>query len=168
MPDIKVLYDSHGYRTDAPSDEYDEGVPYSYRGATGASISVNGIEVVEDGWLDLPTEFEIEPGVQYYLLYAVYETGDSFGRDGGNTEWIGLYRDYDLAEEQARKIEAHANGYDRRGSGGVDAYSVKIVSDGGKEYQLHTPWNGYFERLEDLRVESVTAGRRFSYSARGY
>ena len=36
----------------------------------------------------------------------------------------------------------------------------------GEEYQLHTPWQGYFESLTDVRVETV--GAAYHYSARGY
>lgn len=162
MAYVRVVYDTFGYQCEEPSDDYLAGEPYSRRGTTNADISVQGIEVVkEKDWYDVVTDFAVKKNVQYYLLYAVYETGDSFGRDGGRTEWIGLYRDFHLAQAQAEKIEQHANEYDRRGQSSSDAYTVKIVADNGTEYPLHTPWNGYFEHLQYVSVEGVMINRRY-------
>lgn len=149
MSRVRVEYDSYGYRVEEPSEDYQNGEEYSYRGHTSASISVRGIQEVENSrdYCDLTTKFTIEPGRDYYLLYVVFETGDSFGTDGGNVEWIALYEDRDLAEEQVVNI--------RKNDENKDSYSVKLKLHDDVEIDYYAPWKGYFERIEDVVVEKV-------------
>jgi hypothetical protein len=89
-------------------------------------------------------EGEYEPNRPYYLVYAIYDTGDSFGRDEGRIEYIGLYSDLEVAHENERRCREC-----------VEGYSVTLVTDSGKEYKVSTPWVGYFEHLQYVDTETL-------------
>ena len=158
MPNIKVQYDTRSYTIEEGDGS---GERYSWQGVTGANHSIMGVEQVDDDrYGDLSTSFDVEVGEQYYLLYVLYSTGCSFSRSEGEIEFVGLYKDPAIAKENADRIWKKAR------KDGERSFSVNLIAEDGQEYQLHTPWEGYFERLEDVRIELVTTGYR--YSARGY
>ena len=155
MPNVAVQYDVRHYTIEEgdPSDE-----PYSWRGVEGRDNTIYGVRQVGDGeYGELSTSFDIDPNAVYYLLYAVYSTGSSFSRTEGEIEFVGLYRDPEVARDNADRCWKSRDG---------DSFNVKLVTEDGEEYQLHTPWQGYFESLTDVRVETV--GAAYHYSARGY
>lgn len=119
--------------------------------------NVEGIEVVKtkSGFYDVEVGFDILHGMDYYLLYGIYSTGDSFGRDEGRIEFVDLYEDREVAEENAKRLRAHNEEKEY-------TYSTKLLHESGKEYDYHTPWKGFFEYLSYLEVKSVqTASSRF-------
>ncbi len=89
---------------------------------------------------------------RYYLLYAVYSTGDSFGHDEGSSiEYIGFYKPSQLgiAQENERKL----NDFTRDRNHGK--YSVKLKSPEGKIYDQSVPWVGYFESLDHMDIIEI-------------
>lgn len=150
---VRIRYDSYTNQTICADD--DDGEPYSYRGETDTNHIIHGIDVVKKGvWHDVVTDFKVEVAKPYYLLYVTYTTGDSFGSDGGNIEFIGLYTNREIADENAARIEKHQvksdNGY-------YADFQLMLVaeSDPVKEYVFYAPWNGYFERLENVEIEKI-------------
>ena len=143
---IEVIYRGYTSITSEvdPDDEWS-------RPSTETQYSIDGFEVHKreaDGY-ELQTLYEPQHGVDYYLLYAVYSTGDSFGHDdGGGIEFIGFYTDSEkwIGEENQRRIDT--NSYD---SG---SYNITLLSPRAKEFKLYPPWTGYFEHLDytDLQI----------------
>ena len=126
-----------------PNDTWD-------RDSTYEDHNVTGIRVVE-GYSDLEVGFTPEPNKDYWLLYGIYSTGDSFGTDDGRISYVDLYEDRGVAEENAKRLRKHNEGNE-------DCYSCKLIHESGKEYQFHVPWKGYFERLSYLEVKAVRIG----------
>jgi len=130
-----------------PDDEWD-------RDSTSTSHSIQGFYAAPEEstrYSDLWVPYEPEFSVDYYLLYAVYSTGDSFGHDDGQgIEYIGLYteNELDVARENQKKIEEHARNKD-------GDFHVELKTPGGMMFQQHTPWVGYFESLDYTDIESV-------------
>lgn len=103
---------------------------------------IEGIRVqTEKAYRDLTSSFDIEWNATYFLLYAEYGAGDSFGNSTGNFEPIWLYKDYDLAMEAKEAITDE---------------TCDIPIEDGKRYKEEWPaWKGYFETLEHVSVEPV-------------
>lgn len=117
------------------------------------SHTVRGIkEVKEKDYFDLPLEDGEGP---IYLLYAIYDTGDSFGRDEGRFEAVMLHHDRSIAEENRRRILEQNRQYEQSRGHNMEDYSVTLLTDSGKEFQISTPWNGYFEDLSTVEIEEV-------------
>ena len=135
---IKINYDRCEYvtRKAYPEDDWD-------RGDTAAHISIHSIEVA-DRYHDIDVPFDVEPEVVYYLVWANYNTGDSFGHDDNRVEFIDLFKTEKLAEECADIARA---------SGG---YNYIFTRENGRRCTQSIPWNGYFESLNDINVEAVT------------
>ncbi|MHC4454218.1 MAG: hypothetical protein ACYSWS_05930 [Planctomycetota bacterium] len=145
MTDVYVVLDS--YHSEDPYDNPDESE--WYRPNTYTSHSVKGIS------LDRPTygsgyqyesltvDFDIDINKAYYLVYATYSTGDSFGYDEGKGfEGIALYEDKIKAEECR---VAHENNSGKK----------TFLLENGIKAPVYRPWDGYFERLDYLGVEIV-------------
>jgi hypothetical protein len=92
---------------------------------------------------DIPVHFIPEVGIDYYLLYATYSTGDSFHVETGVVEYIGLYDDNNLAWKNYRALE------------NVTEYSVILTAPNGLSYMQSVPWVGYFEHLTNLKVMKI-------------
>jgi hypothetical protein len=140
MTNIKVEYDAHMYvtRKGDPDDMWD-------RDSTDGDVYVNGIRVVDDSYRDVSVPFDVDDDHNYYLLYAVYTTGDSFGSDGGNTEWIDLFRTRAAADAAKKSIEETTG-----------SFSASYTRDDGTDIKIHIPWDGYFETLDELTVKKVS------------
>ena len=99
-------------------------------------------------------------------VYAIYSTGDSFGNDkSANFEAVWVFDSLAMAEAAIDTIKAHAkwhhdlsNRWSQKkvvaSANFVDEYTVLLNVGKGDPYRLHVPWNGYFERLE--QVDYVT------------
>lgn len=140
---IDVEYDSYTNTTREPNDDdsWD-------RGNTSTSHSVTGLKLVEaGGYKTAEVLFKPVKGKTYYLLYASYSTGDTFGYDDGkNFEVIGVYRRRDVAERNEKLLREMKK--NRRGL-------IPLSVEGSQEkHEYYIPWDGYFERLDYLRIES--------------
>lgn len=131
------------------------------RDSTAEYHHISGIQIVgeKDRW-DLCVPFEVDPDRSYSLLYVIYNTGDSFGRDDGRINLIDLYEDQEVAFANAARIDTHARQYDKTRWGSARAemkepYSVELLTNEGESCMVHTPWNGYFERLQYTEVLGV-------------
>ena len=149
---IGVVADSQCHDNDDGSDSNEQ---YRYRGTTTTHWDVRGLVLVnkDDNSRYLrhqeATEvaFKPEKGKVYHLLYAIYSTGDSFGHDEGrNLEVIGVYKDRKVAEENEKRLREGKP--EKKGL-------VQLKVEGRTElHGYHCAWNGYFESLDRLEVES--------------
>lgn len=134
---IKINYDRHEYvtREADPEDNWD-------RSDTAADISIHGVEAA-DRYHDIDVPFDVETGVVYYLVWADYDTGDSFGRDCNRVEFIDLFKTEELAENCAAIARD------------VKGYTYIFKRENGRDCAQSVPWNGYFESLNAINVEAV-------------
>lgn len=142
---LKVNFDIREEVTRAATeDEWD-------RDDTYTSWTLEDVAVVpESGYFDVISSFEVNPGDTLLVVYAVYSTGDSFGRDDcGAMEVIDVFKSADKAAECVKAIENSASRYDSK-----NVSDASWVREDGSDTKLdYVPWNGYFESLEHVRCE---------------
>ncbi len=138
MTNIEVNYGRREYVTRrATEDQWD-------RDDTAADISVYSISrKAEIGYRDISVGFDVVPGQNYWLLWADYNTGDSFGRDENIVEFIDLYQSPEAAEKAKKELSDKAG------------YSLPYTRDDGDVVSIHIPWEGYFESLNSLNITMV-------------
>lgn len=138
MTKFYVKYDRYEYITREcdPEDQWD-------RDDTAAEITVTGVVISKGNeYFDVALPQDYDPSKPLYLLWADYDTGDSFGRDGNRFEAVDLFQDRDMADAAKSELErSESEGYTR---------------DDGTYIKYYKCWDGYFEYLNDLHVEPVT------------
>jgi len=135
--------------------EHGDGEQWGRRDCTHTEHSIKGIEIA-DKYPTMTVPFKIIHNKPYYLLYVLYQTGDSFGYDTGNIEFAGLYKNYDLASKNRDLIEEHnRKNKDDYGLGWESKFQITLYHTNTKTYQIHVPWTGYFERLESVEIQAV-------------
>lgn len=111
------------------------------RDSTAADLYVEGIRVVSNAnYRELTVSFDVEPGKSYWLVWADYDTGDSFGRDGNQIEFVDLFTDMDTAIAAAKSVEKTKGKWTRQD---------------GVRASMCVPWEGYFENLNGINVQCV-------------
>lgn len=116
--------------------------------------SYNGLKVYADDWSQgystgrytLDVDFKPKPGEVVYVVVALYETGNTFGRESGCVSIVAAFNNADDATELARLIRDNASGNDKY----PYDYDVELND---KKYST-SAWTGYFERLESVFVET--------------
>jgi hypothetical protein len=156
MTKIKVVdrKTSHVTKERDPSDEGD-------RDSTDTDHNIVGIYESKD-YGDVEVGFKLDKNKRYYLLYVNYDTGDSFGRDGGQISFINLFENEEKANENRRRIEEHykkfkdSRDYNVYGEKLQEShYSVRLVAENGEEYMYSPEWMGYFEDMNSVDVDAV-------------
>jgi hypothetical protein len=145
--EIVIINDSYGgtSRQHDPDDRWD-------RDDTYVEHSIKGFRIAKKSdYRDLVASFKPKKDKPYYLLYGVYDTGDSFGRDTGQLEFFDLYDNLEAAET-SRKI---LDGFTGNHKDNNDDHSVTIFDNEFKPYKTTVPWLGYFESLQGVYVETV-------------
>lgn len=102
--------------------------------------------VPNDGAFDLA----VKPGDEIYVIVAVYDTGDTFGRKAMRHEVMGAFAALDEAKPVYRKYMEFA---DPNPSPTKPIVSWGFEHD-GKHY--YVPWLGYFERYVDCYIACTT------------
>lgn len=109
---------------------------------------------------DLLVTFIPKVNQTYYLLYVDYTTGDSENTHRGNIEYVEMYEDFDLADENAKIIRSH---YDAKNCRKLakkddklgDENRVNLKLTNGEYRPFRGPWLGYFEHIDKIFVVSV-------------
>lgn len=144
MTQIFIPYRRHEHTTR----ERDETDSWD-RGDSAASIYMgNAIFTSDDSykdgqWIEVPISFV--PGRKYFLLWADYNTGDSFGTSHNQIEIIDIFR----YRREADRWRLHLLRDSSR-------HSETYRRADGSPSSLYKPWSGYFESLNDLNIEEVT------------
>lgn len=136
MSFFKVIVDIREYYTREPEeDEWDNG-------ETAADISIQGVEFAERYFdLALPTEYDASKPL--FLLWANFDTGNSFGRQRNKFEAVDIFQNRARAEAAQRTLTDTEEG------------NASYVRDDGSTIQYSCPWHGYFESLNYLELEEV-------------
>ena len=114
------------------------------RDSTSTSHYIRGIQI-HPSYGEVECSFEVERGIDYYLLYYTYGTGDSFGSDSGKIEFVALYNDEELAQKSFKAL-------DKAGSNGDN--KVTIWNDLGQPYDEYVNQD-YFGGFESAYLEPV-------------
>jgi hypothetical protein len=125
--------------------EVDPKDPWS-RASTHTTHFIEGISLNEKTYESLDLDYTPEAGVLYFLLWATYGTGDSFGHDSGNIVFVDLFKTEVDAEECKHNLERASD------------YSITLKSASGKSYAFSVPWIGYFESLENVEIKKFKIG----------
>jgi hypothetical protein len=106
-------------------------------------------ESIKTGYIedpDIVVGADVNVGDTVYIVWVEYGTGDSFGSDGGNVEYIAGFVDKAKAEECEAMIRK------------VEVYSYTLTLEDGSSHDMHSPWIGYFECLEAVHInETIVA-----------
>ncbi len=151
MKNIQIIDKCYSEVTDAadPNDSWSAD-------STHTDHNIVGFKFAKENFLtEIKVPFEILPNKDYYLVYALYTTGDSFSNHSGNMEYIDLYDNEDLANEVVKTIELDYKIYGKRKDSSFDNYSVVIKNNMGNEFKMSCPWKGYFERLDSIEAKSI-------------
>lgn len=140
---------THVTRHKEPDERWDADDLDSDHNIVGFEFAPKG----KNSYCDIETPFKVDPYKDYYLLYVIYSTGDSFHQESGLIEFINLFEDVNIAYENKRRIDEHYKKNKRTNS--EDTYSVKLLSSIGNEYKINIPWMGYFESLDECEVKLV-------------
>lgn len=140
--------DEHTTRSPTTDDRWD-------RGDTRTAWSIHGVYLDERG--DIFADFAISEGDTVHIVYAIYSTGDSFGRnESGCLEFFTVHRDLARAEANADILRAQSS--DRTNFGGSYNTGAALMTDNGLRLVTHVPWLGYFESLDEVCVETYVVG----------
>ena len=121
-----------------PDDRWDRGDTDGYvSGVRARWVPGNGDPV---SWRAERFDVACGVGSTVYVVVAHYETGDTFGRTGGQYDVLDVLPDADSAMALAQAARAVGR-------------SEFTFSHNGKDYGVS--WTGYFERLDDIRVWPV-------------
>jgi len=107
--------------------------------------NIKGIKIVNDQeYFDGFFDSELKNNKDYYLLYALYKTGDSLSEENNVFECIGLYEN----KNDALKMRNYILKNDNRSP-------LIIKNNKGNNEKIYAPWYGFYESLIDIKVEKV-------------
>lgn len=86
---------------------------------------------------------DVIEGQEVYALVMRWGSGDSFGSDTGRGEVVWVFTDQLTAAQAIMEFQAKK-----------DEYIITIYLEDGNEVRLTNPAAGYFERLENLYIET--------------
>ena len=120
--------------------------------------TINGFHVVKekDGW-DFVLPYD-PTGKPMYLVCAFYDTGDSFSRTENCLCLVSLHEHMQDAQAVVKACEDDYRAYQDNDKHDYKPLPVKLpVADRTEDIYTGT-WKGYFERLRELRVETLGGG----------
>lgn len=114
------------------------------------SSSVTGAHRIGDD-AQAPYESETflvpDDATEVFVVYMIYDTGDSFGHADGKISIIHCTVSEEAADKLAETItEKH------------DEFTIKFTDDFDREISLYNPGAGYFERISYVGVERYDVG----------
>lgn len=93
-------------------------------------------------WDSWSGELDVQAGDYVYAVVADYESGSTFGRDGGHASVVDVFTDIETADALAKVAES------------AEDYRFYF---GDRDY--YASWQGYFESLNEMRVWAVRVDR---------
>jgi hypothetical protein len=94
--------------------------------------------------LDFPVDYEVKKGDTVFIVVVTFEDGDTFGRSYGNVCVVDIFTNEEEAETLASIISDDEKKCDKD-----DILDRKAK----RSYEGYAPWDGYFERLENVEVQ---------------
>ena len=97
---------------------------------------------------EMPVPFKPDRQKTYYLVYATYNTGDSFHVTTGEIEFIHVYETPEVAEKVAKMLINAAP---------FESVKIPIDDTEKKTMDFYTgAWSGYFEHLISVDVATIS------------
>lgn len=94
----------------------------------------------------LMVSFKPEEDKTYYVLLAIYSTGDSFGHDSHHrVEYFDIYENSTDAYLAEKELNSNAGNSE-----------LEFTNHQKKKVKFYNPWNGHFESLDEIRIEYLT------------
>ncbi len=125
------------YREDKPYGDW-----YSYHDFSIEGVYTRVGAEYTYGVEEINVQFDAKEGDLVYVLYMIYDTGDSFGRAHGLGEVFWVFNDEWAAEKARREVVKNS-----------DQYSVEFDDGFGKMIKLSNPGAGYFETIQSIEVK---------------
>lgn len=124
--------------------------------STSWDIGVN-ISESDSKFPDIVSSFKLDLNKNYYLVYVIHSTGDSFHHhDGYQCQFIEIFTDQQAANNLKNAILNHHKDYnENRKDLGETAYSLPYKDELGNDKKISCDWNGYFESIENCVVHTV-------------
>ena len=100
---------------------------------------------------NLRAPFTAKTGAVVYVVWAEWSSGDSFGSDTcGSKEELAIFQTHAIALEYVQWLQAfdHTDWKPH----------ICKTSDGQEFTHGYLPWQGYFESLEGIYIETCTLG----------
>lgn len=83
-----------------------------------------------------------DDATEVYVVYMIYDTGDSFGRAYGKIDLIHCTASEEAADALAKKITENS-----------EEFLIEYVDDFGREISIHNNGAGYFQHIRYVGVE---------------
>jgi hypothetical protein len=90
-------------------------------------------------------------GKTLYLVYVIYNTGDSFHRENNAICLVGLYENQSDAKAVVNSLELDS----KTNNEGFEPIKVKLPKTGVEETIGTSTWKGYFERVVSINCEEI-------------
>jgi len=121
------------------------------------SNSLQGHATKTEEYPDVASIHDVKPGTNVLIVWAEWSTGDSFGHaDNRGTEVLGLFLDMESAKALADGLKKDGQSW-RTGSKKQASDGYKVRTPDGQVFESgFAPWNGYFESLSDIHINTAT------------
>lgn len=114
---------------------------------------IKGIVRTPNG--ELISELNLKEGDKAYLVYVLYSTGNSFGRDYSKyLSPIHLFDSVEKAAECIKDILEHYSQNDENGPNSIN-YNCPFTGNDGRAVSVCASWIGYFEEIVDVDYKEV-------------
>lgn len=88
-----------------------------------------------------------DDATEVFVVYMIYDTGDSFGRADGKISIIHCTSNEEAADKLAKMITENP-----------DEYTIKFTDDFGRKISLYNEGAGYFQDISYVGVERYSVG----------
>lgn len=131
------------------TDSYHSGERYGDWGESYTSSVTGAYQLTEDENGPYSSENFLLPDgtTEVFVVYMIYDTGDSFGRADGKISIIHCTASEEAADRLAKQITENS-----------DAYTIKFVDDFGRDISLYNAGAGYFESISYVGIEQFSVG----------
>ena len=128
---------------------YFEGVQFGDWEEQYSSRVVDAYRIADDADVPYRSEsFAIPDDAAYvYVVYMIYDTGDSFGRAYGKIDILHATISEAEADKLAKYVTEHS-----------EEYTIKFKDDFGRDISIDNRGSGYFENIQYVGVERFAIG----------
>lgn len=133
--EVRVSVETWVSREPDPEDRWDQGDEHGT--VTGVEVRYIPGNEAKETFLGSQFNVDAQPGDVVFVVLADYESGNTFGRSGGQYQLLDVFTDVKDAYALAKAAQDVEHG------------DFNLIH-AGKEY--YVSWTGYFESLQAIRV----------------
>jgi len=142
---VKIVVETSSYNIggEDPDDSWSRD---STHGQVDNVYAVQTTDALQDSYYSNPVkEFDVDLGDNVYAVVVDYESGDTFGRDGGYYQVVDAFDN----TEDADVLLALTRAYDTDNGGRNRGYTNVLEYKG---VQYYAGWKGYFECTQSIDI----------------